>query len=183
MNWLAIWYGMQEDEDLDARDKSRTWDGELSDSDSEDHDLPRRHQGVIASEAAFTRSVCLHPCSPKTVWSWLWVVEYQLCNTIASLRGENSDVLCWRTLFFQASYFRIGFLLRLHLFSWSTFVVLHEENFYVTSLGIRKLMFWFFFVCRRIPLLVPVRENFEIETGEAMSSVSGVLVSVDHSGR
>jgi len=48
-----------EDEDLDAREKSRTWDGELSDSDSEDHDLPRRHQGVIASEAAFTRRIPL----------------------------------------------------------------------------------------------------------------------------
>lgn len=48
-----------EDEDLDAREKSRAWDGELSDSDSEDHDLPRRHQGVIASEAAFTRRIPL----------------------------------------------------------------------------------------------------------------------------
>ncbi|KAG0611631.1 hypothetical protein M758_7G153800 [Ceratodon purpureus] len=44
-----------EDEDLELRDKGRTWDGELSDSDSEEHDLRRRNQGVIASEAAFAR--------------------------------------------------------------------------------------------------------------------------------
>jgi hypothetical protein len=54
---------MQEDEDLELRDKGRTWDGELSDSDSEDHDLRRRNQGVIASEAAFARSVPLHAMS------------------------------------------------------------------------------------------------------------------------
>lgn len=47
---------MQEDEDLELRDKGRTWDGELSDSDSEGHDQRRRNQGVIASEAAFSRS-------------------------------------------------------------------------------------------------------------------------------
>lgn len=52
---------MQEDEDLEVREKGRTWDGEMSESDSEDHELPRRHQGVIASEAAFARSVILHP--------------------------------------------------------------------------------------------------------------------------
>jgi len=46
---------MQEDEALELRDKSRTWDGELSDSDSEDHDLRRRDHGVIASEAVFAR--------------------------------------------------------------------------------------------------------------------------------
>lgn len=50
---------MQEDEDLELRDKGRTWDGELSDSDSEDHDLRRRNQGVIASEAAFPRLISL----------------------------------------------------------------------------------------------------------------------------
>uniref|UniRef100_A0A7I4AMP3 Histone deacetylase n=1 Tax=Physcomitrium patens TaxID=3218 RepID=A0A7I4AMP3_PHYPA len=44
-----------EDEDLELRDKGRTWDGELSDSDSEDHDLRRRNQGVFASETAFPR--------------------------------------------------------------------------------------------------------------------------------
>ncbi|KAG0603086.1 hypothetical protein M758_10G065400 [Ceratodon purpureus] len=44
-----------EDEDLELRDKGRTWDGELSDSDSEGHDQRRRNQGVIASEAAFSR--------------------------------------------------------------------------------------------------------------------------------
>lgn len=53
---------MQEEEDLELRERGRTWDGELSESDSEDHDLPRRHQGVIASEAAFARSVPLHLC-------------------------------------------------------------------------------------------------------------------------
>lgn len=46
---------MQEDEVLELRGKSRTWDGELSDSDSEDHDLRRRNHGVVASEAAFAR--------------------------------------------------------------------------------------------------------------------------------
>lgn len=51
---------MQEDEDLELRDKGRTWDGELSDSDSEENDLRRRNQGVMASEAAFARSVPLH---------------------------------------------------------------------------------------------------------------------------
>ena len=52
---------MQEDEDLELRDKGRAWEGELSDSDSEDHDLRRRNQGVIASEAAFARLVPPHP--------------------------------------------------------------------------------------------------------------------------
>jgi hypothetical protein len=44
---------------LELRDKGRTWDGEFSDSDSENHDLRRRNQGVIASEAAFSRLIPL----------------------------------------------------------------------------------------------------------------------------
>lgn len=44
-----------EDEDLELRDKGRAWDGELSESDSEEHDLRRRSQGIVASEAAFAR--------------------------------------------------------------------------------------------------------------------------------
>jgi histone deacetylase 1/2 len=44
-----------EDEDLDHRGKGRTWDGEFDNSDTEDHESPRRHQGIVASEAAFAR--------------------------------------------------------------------------------------------------------------------------------
>lgn len=53
---------MQEDEDLELRDKGRAWDGELSESDSEEHDLRRRSQGIVASEAAFARSAPSQPC-------------------------------------------------------------------------------------------------------------------------
>lgn len=52
---------MQEDEELELRDKGRTWDGEQSESDSEDNDHRRRNQGIVASEAAFAGLVPLHP--------------------------------------------------------------------------------------------------------------------------
>lgn len=52
---------MQEDEDFELRDKGRTWDGELSESDSEENGHRRRNQGVISREAAFARLVPSHP--------------------------------------------------------------------------------------------------------------------------
>lgn len=103
---------MQEDEDLDVRERGRAWDGEQSDSDTEDHELPRRHQGVIASEAAFARLVHLH-ASCHVLYSVAFTsncleLDYQWwsINCAILLLVRNSDIPCYSS---QASYFHIGF--------------------------------------------------------------------------